>query len=385
MAVSSDLLIKEFPTLYKLTATGAVQFWALRVEQRGDTGVLITTYGQCGTASPQETTDIIAEGKNPGKKNATTAVEQALKEGESQWLKKKKKGYVETPDAAKNGHVDTAVIEGGVSPMLAEKFSEQGHKIAFPCYGQPKLDGARCVAVISGGKATLWTRTRKPIKSVPHIVQALEQAFPTGDIVLDGELYNHALKADFERLMSLVRKDTPGEGHTDVEYHVYDVIEKNTPFEVRLMTLDTLKVSGPIVKVQTVNIQDETDVIRFFEKCRKAGYEGAMLRNARGLYSNRRSPDLQKVKQFDDAEFTVIGLEEGRGRLAGHAGSFVCEMPDGTTFSAKLCGDIARLKTFFENPEMILRRRLVVQYQGLTGGGVPRFPIGVRFRDSDDF
>ncbi len=383
---------KTFPTLYKKTATGAIQFWSLLVrplcsDNPDALGEIVTTYGQEGTPNPQTTCDVISKGKNPGKKNETTPFEQALKEGEAQWLKKKKKGYVADLSAAEVGAVDTEVITGGVSPMLAEKYAEQGHKIVFPCFGQPKFDGARCVAVIEHGRASLWTRTRKPITSVPHIVGALEKAFPGESVCLDGELYNHDLKADFERLMSLVRKDSPAEGHTDVQFHVYDLAETTLSFGERLdwlMSRDSA-FTNPLVLTNTEIICDATEVPAFFEKCRELGYEGAMLRNAAGKYSNRRSPDLQKVKAFDDAEFEIAGIEEGRGKLAGHVGSFVCKTDTGATFNAKLKGSLEHLKVLFEQATLWTGKRLVVQYQGLTSDGVPRFPIGLRIRDSVDF
>ena len=164
MSLSKESVVKvlyQFPTLFKKTSTGAVQFWQMEVSEilaDGETrpvGELKTIYGQYGTSSPQETRDLISEGKNPGKKNETTPVEQALKEAEAQWTKKKKKGYVESIENAQNGFIDEEVIKGGENPMLAETYAKQGHKIVFPCFAQPKLDGIRCVAIVKNGQCTL--------------------------------------------------------------------------------------------------------------------------------------------------------------------------------------------------------------------------------------
>ncbi|MES0183302.1 hypothetical protein NKK48_01135 [Mesorhizobium sp. C386A] len=44
------------------------------------------------------------------------------------------------------------------------------------------------------------------------------------DLVLDGELYNHALRADFEKISSFVRKQEPNPATAGVvQYHVYDI------------------------------------------------------------------------------------------------------------------------------------------------------------------
>lgn len=382
--------MKTFPTLYKKTSTGAIQFWTISYQEAGfsgnieySVGEITTVYGQLGTDSPQTTVDKIQGGKNIGKKNATTAYEQAEKEAQSKWEKQKKKGYVETQEAAQNDEVD-ALIEGGVVPMLAHKFSEQAHKIKYPAFVQPKLDGIRCIAIVKDGAATLWTRTRKPITSVPHIIQELEAAFETQDIVLDGELYNHSMKAEFEKIVSLVRQEEPGEGHEMVQYHVYDTVNEDS-FKDRYAKLHRLFGTFEFYALRLVHTevaQTEDSVMDFFDRYRGQGYEGAIMRNVASLYANKRSYDLQKVKEFDDAEFRIVGIEEGRGKLAGHVGSFVCEMDNGKQFLAKAKGATERLRDYFNLHNLWQGKKLTVQYQGLTGKeGVPRFPVGVEIRD----
>ena len=68
---------------------------------------------------------------------------------------------------------------------------------------QPKLDGIRMVVNTRG----LYSRSNKEIVAVPHIAEALADFIkdhPT--ITLDGELYNHELKDNFQKITSLVRK-----------------------------------------------------------------------------------------------------------------------------------------------------------------------------------
>jgi ATP-dependent DNA ligase len=376
----------KLPTLYKKTSTGAIQFWDIEVYQADwspDSGAKIhTRYGQVGTDSPQETVDLIKEGKNAGKKNATTALEQAEAEAKAKWEKQKKKGYVETKEAAEAGELDE-LIEGGIVPMLAHKFSEQAHKIKYPCAAQPKLDGIRCIAIVKDGQCTLWSRTRKPITSVPHIVQEIEAIFGHKDIVLDGELYNHELKADFEKIVSMVRQQEPAEGHEIVQYHIYDQFTDGA-FEQRFVELGSVfSLNEPyyLKLVTTTILNNEDEVMIAFDKARALGYEGTMLRNTNSKYVNKRSYDLQKVKEFDDAEFPIVDVEEGRGKLAGHA-IFVCTNELGKKFLAKMKGDTAKLKEYFENHDLWKGKKLTVQFQGLTGAEkVPRFPVGIAIRD----
>lgn len=43
--------------------------------------------------------------------------------------------------------------------------------------------------------------------------------------------------------------------------------------------------------------------------------EGMMIKDPNSMYEFKRSGFLLKVKKFDDAEATIIGIEKGTGRL----------------------------------------------------------------------
>lgn len=365
----------KLPKLFKISSVGAQQEWEIST----DGNVIVTRWGQVG-GKTQETRDEIKEGKNAGRSNATTPTQQAEAEATSQWEKKLKKGYVKSLNAAEAGEVDE-VITGGVEPMLAKRFDEQGDKIVYPAFVQPKFDGHRCIAVVKNGKATLWSRTRKPITGLPHIIKAIE-ALNLEDIVLDGELYNHAYKAKFEELTSFIRNPEPKEGHEVVEYHVYDVADSTREQHNRHDLLRLyLPTKDPLVRVKTVLVQDEEELMEAFEDFLKKGYEGAMVRNVNGKYVGKRSIDLQKIKEFQDDEFEIVDVEEGRGKLAGKA-IFVCQNKLGTKFKAKMKGDQNELAKYWKKPSLVVGRMLTVQFQGLTGkNGVPRFPVGLRFRE----
>lgn len=369
----------NLPTLYKKTSTGAIQFWEIFTNVASNGAEIRTKYGQLGTDSPQYTVDLISKGKNVGKKNETTPEQQADAEAKAKHEKQLKKGYVDSIEAAEAGTLDES-IEGGIVPMLAHKFAEQAHKIKYPAYVQPKLDGIRCIAILKDGKCTLWSRTRKPITSMPHIISEIEKNF-SEDIVLDGELYNQEFKSNFEHIVHLVRQEEPDEKHTDVQYHVYDVVNSEE-FCKRTAIIERYfeKQFDYLKRVNTfIMLEDEHKY--FFDEFVKGGYEGAMVRNAHSLYVNKRSYDLQKVKEFDDGEFKIIGITEGRGKLAGHA-IFVCVDSKGDEFEAKMKGDTSKLKEYFDNHSLWQGKQLTVQYQGLTGAKkVPRFPVAIAIRD----
>lgn len=357
--------------LYKKTKTGAIQTWEVGV----DGNVIVTRHGQLGGAI-QETRDAVRDGKNAGRANATTADAQARAEAEARHLKQLKKGYVKDAAAAEAGETDDAV-EGGILPMLAHPYEKAADKLTFPCYVQPKLDGHRCVAQAVTGE--LWTRTRRTIPSVPHIARAVGLL---KDVVwLDGELYNHDYHDNFEQLTSLLRKAEPAPGHEVIQYHVYDLPGPGT-FAARWAALAALsKHFDPSIHlVETILVNDEAQMWAAYQRFRDQGYEGAIARNADGLYVGSRSGDLLKLKEFQEAEFVIVGLEEGRGKLAGHCGAFVCALPSGATFNAKMVGPTAALKAAWEDQGAWLRKSLTVRFQDYTKDGVPRFPRGLRLR-----
>jgi DNA ligase-1 len=119
--------------------------------------------------------------------------------------------------------------------------------------------------------------------------------------------------------------------------------------------------------VVTTEVSSLDEVLSVDTEHRAAGYEGTIVRQAAAMYESGRSMGLQKIKQFDDAEFDVTGVQAGRGRMSKCA-IFTCSTETGGTFACKMEGALDTLK-------------LTVRYQGLTNGGVPRFPIGVSVRD----
>jgi DNA ligase-1 len=372
----------NLPTLYKKNSKGSHQTWAISVNDN----VITTRWGEVG-GKVQETSDVISEGKNLGKKNETTPAQQALAEAQSQWENKLKKGYVQSLDAAEAGERD-AIITGGIDVMLAHRFDEHGDKLTYPCLIQPKLDGHRCIAIVQDGKCTLWSRTRKPITGMPHIQKAVESLNLPDGTVFDGELYHHDYKDKFEKLSSFIRSATPKAGSEVVQYWIYDLPSDSSVQNIRshklkeLLTfqLGEVKPRHPsLVYVETHPASDEEELLSVFQRHLTNKYEGAIARNASGKYVGKRSYDLLKIKEFQDAEFKVVGVEEGRGKLAGHA-VFVLEH-EGQTFKAKLVGDQDNLKQYWEDPSLAIGRMVTVKFFGFTAKNKPRLPVAMRFRD----
>lgn len=349
-------------TIYKYDSKGKLREWKMEVS--GDRYRTIS-----GLADGQQvvTSWTTAKPKNTGRANATSAVQQALSEVESAYAHKLAREYHTSIEAAKGGAHFT-------KPMLAEKYS--GFPLWEPSFMQPKLDGMRCLASAAG----LFSRQGKPILSCPHISAALAPVFAKyPDLILDGELYNHDLKDDFPRLMSLCRKGKPeaedlAETAKLVQYHVYDIVDlTGAKFSERLKTLDLVFDRAWLPGIEEVTTVSLTDVQQYNQLHGRAiaqGYEGSMLRLDKP-YEQTRSRSLLKRKDFLDDEFEVVRLEEGQGNWGGVIKSVVCRAKNGKEFGSGLKGTkeyAASLmgKTF---------KTATIRYFELTPDGVPRFGI----------
>jgi ATP-dependent DNA ligase len=389
--------MKNFPTLYQKTNAGAIQQWTISVE--GTT--IKTVHGQVG-GKLQEALDTIKEGKNIGQSNETTPEMQAEREAKAKWTKQLKKGYVDTIAAAEAGEVD-AIIEGGLPPMLSPNKSHPKDDLLaktakFPAYGQPKLDGMRCIAIIEGGNATVWSRTRKRIPTIPHIVDALAKMFPTEQrVVLDGELYNHQYKDHFEDLMSILRGDGPDpEGeYLNAQFHVYDCPERfvrasqhtqDAPFEHRNRAVSAmlggLDPQSPIKRVETVAVETMQQLLLFYEECLTRGYEGSMYRSPEGKYeADKRSKFLLKMKEFIDQEFPIVGANTGRGKDADVVTTFDVQLPNGKVMPVRSPGTYAKKREFLKKPQLWQGKQLTVNFKRWTADGMLYIPTGKGIRD----
>jgi DNA ligase-1 len=367
--------VKKLPTLFKRTSNGKVEQWSIWVEG----AVIVSEYGHVGGA--MQTARETAVGKNVGRANETTPIEQAAAQAESEWtVKKSRKGYVEDLRKAEAGENSGA---GGIRPMLAQTFTKHGDKIEFPCYAQAKLDGIRCIAVVGDtGSVSLWSREQKPIVAVPCIAKAVEALGLPPGTVTDGELYNHALKNDFEKISSCVRKQYAASDAEQalIEYHVYDLPSTQVFGKRSARLREIIPMKGPLKFVGTQFIADRDELLEYFEKCRADGYEGAMARNDAPYEEGKRSYGLQKLKEFVEDEFPIVGVEEGVGKMSGLA-IFVCKAGS-EQFRCKMEGELEGLRKYLTNKKLWEGKQLTVKYQGLTGKNkLPRFPVGKSVRD----
>jgi len=358
------MTMSNWPVLYKQTSTGKVQQWKVSVEE----SVVFTEYGLVD-GKLQTTVDRVKEGKNLGRSNETTPDSQALLQAQQCFDGKLKEGYVENKDVA----ATTKNTLDAIEPMLAHPIEKKEKYVTYPALGQPKLDGLRCIAIMKNGKVRLFSRTQKEYKTLPHIIAEIETLFGEHkNLILDGELYNHSLKKDFNKITSLIKRDEVHPSHKDIQYHIYDVVAKGS-YPVRTNPLQVL--SGDFCKkVETVLIESRVELEKYQALCVEKGYEGCMYRRMDAEYEHKRSSGLLKVKSFVDAEFKIVDMEEGCGKLMGKVGAFYCEI-DGQKFKAKPACTEEQSQDYWIRKTDCIGKMATIKYQNLTPAGIPRFPI----------
>jgi len=324
------------------------------------------------------------EGKNIGRANATTDEQQAEKEAEAKWKQKRDR----------SGYSETIPENKPMMPMLAQSHDKHGHKISYPAFVQPKLDGIRCFIHADGENVKLVSRTGKEFQSLGHIADAVRELVSVmgksvGSFVLDGELYNHDFKDDFQGLVSAIKRDKPSENTHLVQFHCYDFVAEGRDFEDRIVELQHidqwLEDVDAIQIVPTFGVDNLDGVVEQNASWLEDGYEGSMIRNAKGGYQhNRRSPDLQKYKSFLDAEFEIVGAYQNKGKMENQC-TFLCKTEDGTEFGVKPMGTEAQREQYwtdFQAGKLTGKMLTVKFFEWTTSENpVPRFPVGVCVRD----
>ena len=364
--------MKDNGKLYKIDSNGNTRVWWIeydnskyRTHSGIEGGKIVVSGWQYPTA------------KNVGRANETSVKEQVLLEVESQYKIKQFQGKYHAN--VKHTHKGAQFIEC----MLADKYDAKKHT-KFPYYSQPKLDGVRCLVSKDG----MQSRNGKPLVSAPHIKELLSDFFDANpDVVLDGELYNHDLKNDFEKIISLVRKTKPTaedleESKKLVQYHVYDVItdDKWTYVDRFSFLEEELTPYHPAIQVtKTYTVENENEIQTMLCQYLESGYEGQMLRDMSYEYEPKRSKGLIKHKEFEDNEFQIVSIEEGKGNWAGAAKRVEIRLKDGTTQFSGVRGSFDMLKNLLYNADDYIGTDVTVRYQNKTEDGKLRFPVIVAF------
>ena len=272
-------------------------------------------------------------------------------------------------------------------PMLAHKFDEKRVDFNQPTYIQPKLDGVRCnIYLNDNNDIVCYSRTGKQFMNLRHIEMSLRSFFKSQpDVVLDGELYNHKLKHDFEKIISLVRKQKPTDedrinAQHLIQFHCYDYFSQDSHYETykhRMHQLVTSDIYSACVKYVPAKLVDSYGYARtLHQEYLDQGYEGSIIR-LNGLYKHGRSYDLMKFKDFSDTEATIIGYETGKGKREGTIGKFLMQDDDGNKFGCPPGKgyNYKDLANILDNIGDYIGKRATFTYFQRTNAGSYRHPL----------
>jgi len=313
-------------TIFKTDKNGKKRYFDISVEKLSD-----------GTANIIKKTGMVGGKESVSTIHVKLGYDSALKRAKTMWENQK-----EIP----------------ILPMLANKWEDRQKYISEPFYVQPKIDGVRLLVSNKGG----ISRTGKIVPGTEHLGKGLKEGEH-----LDGECYDP--NKTFEEITSLFKTNPKA-----LEFHVFDYFDTNQPdltFDQRLER----------VTVETRWVKTKKDLPIVHKQYMDAGYEGTMIREPSSIYEiGKRSNYLLKLKDFKTDEYKVIGMRECTGKDVGTP-TWVCLTENGQEFTVRPEGTQEKRREMFKNGDKYMGKMLTVKYQNLTDLGVPRFPVGIAFRD----
>ncbi len=367
------------PTLFGVSRTGKVKQWQARVEEDGYRRAVIVIESGYVDGKIQSKPKIVAKGKNIGKSNETTPFEQAVSQIESSWNRKRDQNY-EPVQMDPDNYIPRLML-----PQLA-KGPGKG-KIVYPCYIQPKLNG-----ICNLGEPPMVPPKFSPTPNLishhsrgGHLFETLAHLDDwinklNAPAPLHGELYVHGWS--LQKIGSYTKKIKTDQ-HL-LEYWLYDIAWLGVPFEERIewlrenINLITNKFPEcPVKFTPTAIVRSYIGAKAFHDECVQQGFEGAMLKNKHGMYMFQyNSNEIEKVKDFDDDEFEIIGGKEGTGTDAGCI-IYRCRTESGGEFDARPRGTVEERRLMFIQLPNAIGKMLTVRFAEYSEDGIPQQPVGV--------
>jgi len=263
-------------------------------------------------------------------------------------------------------------------PMLAHPIDRMTSVDYRGAVLQKKLDGHRCLITMDEGQAVAYSRQGKYIPSIKHILDPLTKRLPQ-DVTLDGELYVHGVK--LQTIGSWIKREQPDT--VKLSYVVYDIISPDRYIDRHrelssILNGVTTGEPGMIVPLPYRIWTSHEDTTKWFREVRTQGFEGLMLRLDNRPYEiGRRSSSLLKIKEFEQAEFEVVGFKRSS------TGWAICEClaPNGSKFDCSAPGSVDEKTYVWHNQAEFLGKKLTIDFAHWTDDGIPFQPTALRWRD----
>lgn len=263
-------------------------------------------------------------------------------------------------------------------------------------YASRKIDGVRCSFYYKDGEVRTASRGGEHydysttfMRNNPKLIQFFENH---PDIVLDGELYKHG--KSLQQISGAARLEKTTSGMDWLEYYIYDVMDSTKTFEERLEILHDIESELSLgfnpnkeweegeLRFQMVpqeKVVGWTNIQKLHDKYVSEGFEGVVIRDPSKVYNfGGRTNAMIKVKMYKDAEFEIVGYEEG---LRPEDMVFVCQTELGARFEAKPMGPRELKYEYLDRMDEIIGKMATVKYFYLSDEGVPLQPVLKCIRD----
>lgn len=265
--------------------------------------------------------------------------------------------------------------------LLARPYDAKNIKnIKYPAISQLKADGVRANLQILGNDVLICGRSGKPMDFLgvfdEHAL-GLRNAYGK-DCVFDGELVvldKNGKILNRKTGNGIINKAIKGtiseEEAKQVRFQLWDIIpyeefakKKSTKvYRTRLQELENvlndnnaeIHLSWIIEGREVKNLEDAE--LHFTELlCR--GEEGTILKNYSGIWEDKRSKDLVKMKAEKDADLEIIGWKPGTGKYLEQVGSLQCASSD-RKVEANISGFSEELRLWITENIVSLQGRII--------------------------
>tara|TARA_B100001105_G_scaffold8394_1_gene6323 strand:- start:1899 stop:3146 length:1248 start_codon:yes stop_codon:yes gene_type:complete len=401
--------------LYKVSvSTGKMQTWkgwTVRNE-------VCCAYGQLN--GKIQTQSYEAVGKNIGRSNETSDVEQAIVELQAMYESQvSNKHYRTTQEEAKE------FAESNREPRKVTNYKDRYSKMSETLLTSVKKDGSRA-CVLDG---VLYSKIGRPeVIKVKHLKEAVDDLHQLGLATFDAEVYAEGLSLQRIRSAWLkpvkttkeiikIAKDlakkreevvptpdgaielndavkylryNPNEDADKLKFWVFDI--PNTtgiPFVERVLDLPALEEDAWrlnckdcfefLIPTFTHSHEERMELL---EKVCAEGSEGLVHYEPDGVYEfGKRSTNTAKSKPRYDSEARIVNVtsdKSGQGVLHLQA----CDALENVKFKAKMKG--AAASRAYDVQKSYIGKWVTFSYEDLSGAGIPTKPVAERLRECDE-
>ena len=240
--------------------------------------------------------------------------------------------------------------------LLGKAYDEKSIKaIQWPAYSQLKADGMRVNVIWQDGNITVRGRSGKPVELLGHLDADFEKLGKTlgRDCVFDGELIvldkdgNVSPRRIGNGMLNKAVRGTISNAEAKlVRVRLWDIIslddfkqyKSDVPYQQRFQDLidcvdktATSLTQPPVYSIiESKVVYSLSEAMLHFEHALSEGEEGTMLKNMNGLWEDKRSNDLVKMKAEEEADLEIVGWNSGTigTKNEGKLGSLICATAD---------------------------------------------------------